>query len=110
MLAIQTAAGKRVYVQATQQQLKGITTGMQVEVTATQTTAPSAAAAAAAAPTFQAITIRASGAAFVAPLLTKEPAAAAAAAAAPAAAAATTTLSTNTLITQNVNTIVIPSE
>ena len=109
-------------------QLAGIQTGMRIEVTGQwRATTPTpagadgemqvAAAGAAPAPSsFQAATIRASGAAFAAPKVATVPAApagpssdgmVAAAAAAPQPAI---TLTTNQLVTSAVNTIVVPSE
>lgn len=102
MLAVQTADGKRVQVSATQQQLAGLANGMTVTVTGTWQQQQAVLLAA---------TVSSSGGSFAAPLLTKAPtapAAAAAASAAGAAAAAAATLSTNTLVTADINTIVIP--
>lgn len=115
LLTIRTDAGERVAVQATEAQLKGITTGMRVTVAA----AGGATNKKAGAGPVVAAKISASGAPFSAPRLTVlRGNTAAAAAAAPlitrkAVAATTTTsttLSTNALIDSSLSTLFVPSE
>lgn len=103
-----TPAGKRVHVQAAAAQLKGLTTGMHVEVAGSWRKAPAAAAAAAAAPSsFAASRISASGGAFAAPKLTTVAGASPVAA---AAAAPAVVLSSNDVVAATMSTIFIPSE
>jgi hypothetical protein len=122
-LAVRTPAGKRVLVHvSSEQQLDGIHTGMHIEVSGRWQQATTGGGrrrlAGAGNPAFQAVSIRASGAAYAAPKLTIIGGSGAAAGAAAAGAGPTAgsgavppiTLSTNTIVSSAVNTIVIPSE
>ena len=107
---MQTPSGQRVHVQANAAQLRGVASGMQVQVTGAWQARPTvAAAAAAAAPSssFVAASVSASGAKFVAPKVTV---AAAGPTVAAAAVKTTVPLSSNQVVTTDISTIFIPSE
>ena len=106
---MQTADGRRVHVQADARQLRGVASGMRVEVAgAFQAPRRRLAADGAAAPSaFRASSISASGGAVAAPQLTTVTAPAGGPS---AAAAAKVVLSSNAAVTADVSTIVIPSE
>ena len=111
LLAVQTPSGQRVRVQADAAQLRGVASGMQVQVTgawqqqARPTVAAAAAAAAAPSSSFVAASVSASGAKFAAPKVTAAAGPTVAAVAKPAVA-----MSSNQVVTPDISTIFIPSE